>query len=793
MIARSSSDTPGVLVGWGQQDDGSLPRTKQTTATRIWFPDTCISELARFLSAARFLLDAFFSFPNEWEFNHKICAGENDGRGTGSGDSGGPLLVHAPEGWIQIGVLFGTLDARPYRKYRFFGPRGPLRAFYTRTSWVYSWIDRYANIGRDQAPRAATEDGARRDGERFRDCETCPELVAVPKGEYRVGSPDTEAGRASDEGPRQQVTIGDRLAAGIYEVTQAGVGCLRGGKGLFRQSTGRQRSRPTARNRGELVRRAALRGLADRENRSALPLANGAGMGIRRSWRHGDRIPFRFDDHGQPSELRQPGRCDTVCRGRIPRTGSGCATFMATSPSGCRTVTTGATTTDSSTAGPGSCGTVRDALSGAADIGAMCGKCAQRIESLGLRSRAVTILDSASYGRCGLLRWERVGLSRARRLAGISYAGPATGSWTARNALRWSCCQAACFKWVRLATRLDAHTTKGRGIASKSHRDWLSEYSRLPSASGMPVSTRAVVQGTGPDDRGWGRGQRPVINVSWTDVQSYLTWLNGRTGAEYRLLSEAEWEYAARAGTTTRYAFGNQLSAEHANLRFNGSYGYGGLALGAIPVGSRTENRFGLHDVHGNVYEWVTDTWHGTYQGAPADGTSWTSGAASRRVIRGGSWSTRPSFARSARRSWFPRTTRRGNVGFRVARRVSTTVTPATPPPATDDHSNDSKSATRSALGSFARGMIESGSDQDYFRLDVPSTTTIMVFTTGSLDTSGTLFGPSNRQLAQDEDSGSGTNFRIASRVAGGTYYVRVESKGTATGSYVLRARSVTN
>lgn len=132
-------------------------------------------------------------------------------------------------------------------------------------------------------------------------------------------------------------------------------------------------------------------------------------------------------------------------------------------------------------------------------------------------------------------------------------------------------------------------------------------------------------------------------------------------------------------------------------------------------------------------------------------------------------------------------------MGFRVARRVPTRVTPVTPPPATDDHSNDSQSATRLALGSFVRGMIESGSDRDYFRLNVPSPTTIVVFTTGSLDTSGTLFGHSNRQLAQDEDSGSGTNFRIASRVAGGTYYVRVESKGTATGSYVLRARSVTN
>ena len=150
-----------------------------------------------------------------------------------------------------------------------------------------------------------------------------------------------------------------------------------------------------------------------------------------------------------------------------------------------------------------------------------------------------------------------------------------------------------------------------------------------------------------PDDEGWGRGNRPVINVSWKDAQSYVRWLSNKTGKSYRLLSESEWEYVARAGTTTRYNWGNEIGHNRANCDGCGSrWGDEKTA----PVGSFRANAWGLHDVHGNVWEWVADCWNGSYTGAPADGSAWERGDCSRRVLRGGSWVIDPWILRAAYR-----------------------------------------------------------------------------------------------------------------------------------------------
>ena len=170
-----------------------------------------------------------------------------------------------------------------------------------------------------------------------------------------------------------------------------------------------------------------------------------------------------------------------------------------------------------------------------------------------------------------------------------------------------------------------------------------------------------------PDDQGWGRGRRPVINVSGRDAQGYLAWLSGKTGKEYRFLSESEWEYVARAGTRTRYWWGDGIGRNRASCNICGSR-YGRRTA---PVGSFPANAFGLHDVHGNVREWVGDCWNDGYHGAPADGSAWESGDCSWGVLRGGSWnSILPGYLRSASREWGI-SGRRPYNGFRVARTLT--------------------------------------------------------------------------------------------------------------------------
>ncbi len=174
-----------------------------------------------------------------------------------------------------------------------------------------------------------------------------------------------------------------------------------------------------------------------------------------------------------------------------------------------------------------------------------------------------------------------------------------------------------------------------------------------------------------PIDRGWGRGRRPVINVSWGAAQAYVSWLSSRTGHSYRLLSESEWEYVARAGTTTPFHFGETISTSQAN--YNGNYTYGSGRKGVyreqtLPVGSFPPNAFGLYDVHGNVWEYTQDCWNDSYSGAPDDGSAWERGDCSKRVLRGGSWDFDPRNLRSANRDWDSSESRFDDVGFRVAR-----------------------------------------------------------------------------------------------------------------------------
>lgn len=175
-----------------------------------------------------------------------------------------------------------------------------------------------------------------------------------------------------------------------------------------------------------------------------------------------------------------------------------------------------------------------------------------------------------------------------------------------------------------------------------------------------------------PKDAGWGRGNRPVINVSWNDARAYVAWLSVKTGKQYRLLSESEWEYAARAGTKTAYWWGPTASHDYAN--FGKDECCEGLAFGSdkwvytSPVGSFPPNGFGLHDMQGNIWEWVDDCWNDNYAGAPVDGVARTTRNCLTHVLRGGSWYYDPGVMRSASRIWNIGEVRSDINGFRLAR-----------------------------------------------------------------------------------------------------------------------------
>jgi formylglycine-generating enzyme required for sulfatase activity len=179
-----------------------------------------------------------------------------------------------------------------------------------------------------------------------------------------------------------------------------------------------------------------------------------------------------------------------------------------------------------------------------------------------------------------------------------------------------------------------------------------------------------------PGDEGWGRGKRPVINVSWHDAMQYAAWLSSKTGKAYRLPTEAEWEYAGRGVTKatdphTPFATGATIDYKQANYDANFRYGEGKQGVyrqKTLEVGALPKNAFGLHDMHGNVWEWVQDCYKESFKGAPIDGSAVTSGDCRLRILRGGSWNYYPKLLRSAYRYATAPDVRLDMAGFRIAR-----------------------------------------------------------------------------------------------------------------------------
>lgn len=196
-----------------------------------------------------------------------------------------------------------------------------------------------------------------------------------------------------------------------------------------------------------------------------------------------------------------------------------------------------------------------------------------------------------------------------------------------------------------------------RPFAISRHEVTFAEYDRFCEATRRQK----------PDDEGWGRHQRPVINVNWNDAVAYTQWLSKQTGKSYRLPTDAEWEYAARGGSKARFWWGDEKGVAQANCS-----DCGGLWDGekSAPVGHFPPNPFGLYDITGNVWEWVADCYHDKFAEAPSDGTAIEKEGCGKRVIRGGAWSFPAQEMRSANR-WrdFPSRTS-DDTGFRVVRQV---------------------------------------------------------------------------------------------------------------------------
>lgn len=207
-----------------------------------------------------------------------------------------------------------------------------------------------------------------------------------------------------------------------------------------------------------------------------------------------------------------------------------------------------------------------------------------------------------------------------------------------------------------------------------------------------------------PNDQGWGRGQRPVINVNWNDAKSYVAWLSRKAGKEYRLLSEAEREYVARAGTTTRFWFGDTVSLNQAN--FNGVNVFPATSSEnslkrTSPVDAQSPNPWGLYQTVGNSYDWVEDCFHDNYHDAPSDGTAWMSGTCTDHVVRGGAWTSYPFVLRPTYRGNFPTDRRIFNVGFRVARTLA-----ASAPVTTVQHTTTAMSSAASVVNGPMQFMV---------------------------------------------------------------------------------------
>ena len=285
----------------------------------------------------------------------------------------------------------------------------------------------------------------------------------------------------------------------------------------------------------------------------------------------------------------------------------------------------------------------------------------------------------------------------------------------------------------------------------------------------------------------FGRGEQPVHYVAMLDAEEYVTWLSDQTGQDYRLPSEAEWEYAARAGSTTVYSWGDEIGLDLAQCDgcnvppercLHCFYNY------TVAVGSFTPNVWGLFDMHGNLAELVGDCRNANYEGAPTDGSAWMSGDCYDEIARGGHWRSGPARLGSASRNLDLRQ-RVDDVGFRIAR----SLPPAGGAEDADDHGDTAREATAVAVPSTTAGKL-GFDDKDYFSFELDEAAKLTVEATGSTNTYGTLLDADESILAETDHGGITANFGIEYWAEPGTYYVEVRGSQRKRGPYELKVET---
>ncbi len=196
-------------------------------------------------------------------------------------------------------------------------------------------------------------------------------------------------------------------------------------------------------------------------------------------------------------------------------------------------------------------------------------------------------------------------------------------------------------------------------FALSRHEITFDQYAKFANSTGVDM----------PDDNGWGRSNRPVINVSVSDAKAFARWLSQQTGNRYRLPTESEWEYAARAKSRTLFWWGNEPKDGFANCRRGCGIGSGSIFKGSktLEVGRLSENPFRLFDMNGNVSEWVQDCFHNNYKGAPRNGRAWQSAGCRNNIRRGGSHKSSAKNTRNAFRESVPKNFQDSATGFRLA------------------------------------------------------------------------------------------------------------------------------